>query len=178
MYISQQFDTAPERIESRLQESIYAGLNKLGIPFKRVECDPAISVEDCEELTARFGVPVVKTLFVANRQLTRFHLVSMPGSKPFVTRDFARALNVSRVSFVKPDIMMEMLGVPVGAVSPLCAIADRGCTIQVVVDEEVLSYPRVAFPDGTTTNYICLETKAVIERYLSFCNHEPKICQL
>lgn len=178
MYISEPFYTEPQHFESALQESIYAGLAKFGIPFSRVVCDPAISVSDCEELTGRFGVPVVKTLFVANRQLTRFHLVSMPGEKPFVTRDFSRAMNVSRVSFVHPDKMMEMIGVPVGAVSPLCAIADPENRIQVVIDKHVMGYPKVAFPDGTTTNYICLETDRIINQLLLSFNHIPAFCEL
>lgn len=178
MFIASPTDRPPEHFSTQLQQSVYTGLKELGIPFLRVACDPAVTVDDCRELTRLFGVPVVKTLFVANRQLTRFHLVSMPGDKPFVTRDFSKALGVSRVSFVSPSKMMELLSIPVGAVSPLCAVADHGLGVQVVIDEVVLSFPAVAFPDGTTTNYLRLSTEDIVSRYLPACSHKPFICQL
>lgn len=158
-----------------LQQKIYARLSELGIRYRRLECEPAVTIEDCRAVENRLGLPVVKTLFVANRQLTRFHLVVMPGDKPFVTRDFSRSLGVSRVSFVPADVMERMLQTPIGGCSPLCAEADVDRSVGVVIDEAVTGYDCVACPDSTTTNYLAIDTADIVNRYLPSCGHEPQI---
>lgn len=178
MLISSQFTTPPAVYQSPLQEAIYSALHRLGIEYKRVECEPAISVEDCEELAKAFEVPVVKTLFVANRQLNRFHFVSMLGEKPFITKDFSRALGVSRVSFVKPGLMMDLIGAPVGAVSPLCVVMDESLGAEVVIDYPVTEYPYLTFPDGTTTNYLRISTRDLLDRFLPACGHTAHVCDI
>lgn len=170
--------TAPESFTGPLQPKVYALLLELGMDFLRVECEPAITIADCEAVAHALDVPVVKTLFLANRQLTRFHLLVMPGDKPFVTKDFSRALGVSRVSFVPADLMMEMLQTPVGAASPLSAIADTENRVQIAVDADVIAMPAIACPDTTTTNYLRLKTADVIDRFIPATGHIPEIINL
>lgn len=176
--VSQPVNFQPEHFEIPLQEKIYAGLSKLGINYLRVSCDPAITIDDCEAIAQRLNAPVVKTLFLANRQLTRFHLLTMPGHKPFVTKDFSKALEVPRVSFVSPEIMMDMLATPVGGASPLSALADTECKVQSVIDRELLTMPAIVFPDTTTTNYLLAPTAEIIERMLPEAGHKPTIIGL
>ena len=171
-------NTPPHRFESPLQQSVYSLLSKLGINFLRVNCDSAVTIDDCEAISLRLNAPVVKTLFLANRQLTRFHLLTMPGHKPFITKDFSKALGVSRVSFVSPEIMLEMLQTPVGGASPLSILADMDCKVQSVIDNELLTMPQIVFPDTTTTNYLLTDTSVVIEELLPQCNHTPAIVTL
>ena len=178
MFISASLTTPPAIYESELQEAIYSALHRIGIGYERVECEPAISVEDCEKLARALDVPVVKTLFVANRQLTRFHLVSMLGDKPFITTDISRALGVSRVSFGTPEMMMDLIGAPVGAVSPLCVVADKELGAGMVIDSPVMEYPYLIFPDGTTTNYLRVSTRDIIDRFLPSYGHEAQICDI
>lgn len=171
-------DKAPESFTGPLQAKVYAALDGLGIDFLRVECEPAITIADCEAVAQALGVPVVKTLFLANRQLTRFHLLVMPGDKPFVTKDFSRALSVSRVSFVPAELLMEMLQTPVGAASPLSVIADANNRVQLAVDADVLSMPEIACPDTTTTNYLRLKTADIFQRFIPSTGHSCDIITL
>lgn len=176
--VSQPVNHPPKHFETPLQGKIYAELAKLGINYLRVSCDPAITIEDCEAIAQRLQAPVVKTLFLANRQLTRFHLLTMPGHKPFVTKDFSKALGVSRVSFVSPEIMMEMLSTPVGGASPLSVFADVGGKIQSVIDSELFSMPEIVFPDTTTTNYLLAPATEIINRVLPAAGHIPVVANL
>lgn len=175
MYISEVIKGAPEAYKTETQRLIYDQLMRSGIEYSRVDNDPAISVDDCEEISERLGAPTVKTLFVANRQLTKFYLVVMPGHKPFITRDFTAALGVSRVSFVKPEILMEMLGLEVGSATPLAIVADKGQSIRLVIDHEVTDRERMLIPDGTTTCYMNIRSEDLLTKYLPSIGCIPDI---
>lgn len=170
--------TAPDKYGSELQKSIYAGLRELGIAFLRAQCDPAITIDDCLAIEEALGVPVVKTLFLTNRQQTKFYLLSMPGNKPFVTRDFSKALGVSRVSFASPELLMNMLATPVGAASPLCSLADTSAEVRIIIDSSLRHQKLIACPDGTTTNYLRLSLSAVTDRFIPLTGHTAEFYEI
>ncbi|MCM1153336.1 MAG: hypothetical protein NC328_06760 [Muribaculum sp.] len=180
MFISDILTSVPEHFSTPTQKLIYEKMDQTGVSFRRVDNDPAISVDDCEEISRRLDAPTVKTLFVANRQLTKFYLVVMPGHKPFITRHFTGALGVSRVSFVKPEVLMEKLGLEVGSATPLAIAADKGTDptaggdgIMLVLDEDLRHRRRMLIPDGTSTCYLDIATSDLIDKYLPATDHTP-----
>ena len=53
MYISEIVTTPPENISERvpLEQEVYKVFKKLGIPFERVDNDPASSMEECSDMS-------------------------------------------------------------------------------------------------------------------------------
>lgn len=178
MNISQIRTTPPGTFTTDTQRLIYQTLEKSHLPWTRVDNDPAITVDDCEEISERLQAPTVKSLLVANRQLTKFYLVVMPGHKTFVTKDFTAALGVSRVSFVKPEILMELLGLEVGSATPLAIVADRNNIVRLVIDREVLDRPSMLLPDGTTTCYMNIPAKEFMTNYIPLTGHTAEIVDM
>ena len=74
--------TAPEAFTNETQRKVYAALERLEIPFGRIDNDPAVTMEDCIAIDEALGAPTVKTLLLCNRQQTVFYLYVMPGDKP------------------------------------------------------------------------------------------------
>ena len=72
-------------------------------------------MEDCEAIDSKLQMKTVKTLFLCNRQQTKFYLFVTRGDKPFKSKNFSAALGVSRVSFAPEEKMEEMMGNKVGA---------------------------------------------------------------
>ncbi|MDE5773887.1 MAG: prolyl-tRNA synthetase associated domain-containing protein [Muribaculaceae bacterium] len=178
MYISQIQTTPPETFATDTQRLIYQTLEMSKIPWTRVDNDPAITVDECEEISQRLNAPTVKSLLVANRQLTKFYLVVMPGHKPFVTKDFTAALGVSRVSFVKPEILMELLGLEIGSATPLAIVADRNNVVRLVIEREVLDRPSMLLPDGTTTCYMNIPANKFLTDYIPLTGHSAEIVDM
>ena len=92
MYISDIITTAPENFQTPLQKSIYTFLSQNDIAFERVENDPARTMEECALIAEKLGAPIAKTLFLCNRQQTKFYLYLTEADKPFVTKDFSKSL--------------------------------------------------------------------------------------
>ena len=82
------YHEAPADLGNRSEEEreTFLFLDRLCIPYERVEHEPAMTIEACEMIDRLLGVSMCKNLFLCNRQKTSFYLLMMPGNKPFRTR--------------------------------------------------------------------------------------------
>lgn len=165
--------TAPAEFVNETQRQVYATLERLEIPFARIDNDPAVTMEDCIAIDRTLGIPTVKTLLLCNRQQTVFYLYVMPGDKPFSTKDFGAALQISRVSFAPAAMLQDFLGTEVGATTPLSLVADSENRVRLIIDRAAVIPESIGCPDGTTTCYMRLRTADLLEKYLPETGHEP-----
>ena len=96
-FISDIQATPPKTFLTPLQEKTYQALQKLQIPFERVDTDEAITMEDCAQIDQKLKMKMVKTLFLCNRQKTSFYLFITAGDKPFQSKSFSSALGLSLI---------------------------------------------------------------------------------
>ncbi|HEY9259747.1 prolyl-tRNA synthetase associated domain-containing protein [Chitinophaga sp.] len=177
-FVSEVVTTEPAEFHSPLQQMVYELFKEKGVAYERVDCDPAITMEDCIRIDDRLNMKTVKTLFLCNRQQTNFYLVITTAGKPFITKDFSAALGVSRVSFASVDLLQSILGTPVGAATVLGLLSDKEMKVQLVVDNDVLAEEWYGCSDGTTTSYLKLSTDWVINEFIPSTRHTPKFVQL
>lgn len=170
--------TCPEEFKTKLQEQVYQTLNKLQIPFERVDTDEAITMEDCTAINQKLNMKMVKTLFLCNRQQTNFYLFITCGDKPFRSKEFSTSLGISRVSFAPAERMESMLGTKIGAATVFSALFDTGNHIQIVFDQAVLAEEFYGCSDGTTTGYMKLKTEDIFPKFLEFTRHTPVIIEV
>ena len=165
--------TAPSEFVNETQRKVYEALDRLGIAFARIDNDPTLTMEDCVAIDAALGVPTVKTLLLCNRQQTTFYLYVMPGDKPFVTKDFGAALQISRVSFAPAEKLHELLGTEIGATTPLSLVADPENRVRLIIDRAAVASEALGCPDGTTTCYMRLCTADLLDKFLPATGHAP-----
>ena len=166
-YVSEPLSTPPTEFSTPLQQLVYETFAALSIPFARVDTDPGITMEDCQNISARIGVPVVKTLFLCNRQQTQFYLYVTSDDKPFVTRDFCAAMGgIPRVSFASADQLWNLLGVRVGATTILSAVLPEAANVHLVMDTGIAQAHYFACTDGTPTCFVKIRTRDLIDKYL------------
>lgn len=165
-YVSEPFTTPPSTFETPLQRLVYETFASAEIPFKRVDTDPGITMEDCAHISARIGVDIVKTIFLCNRQQTEFYLYVTSHDKPFVTREFCSALGIPRVSFASSERLWELTGVRVGATTILSAVWPACSGVHLVMDASIASSEWFACTDGTPTCFVTLQTRDLLDKYL------------
>ncbi|MBO4646138.1 MAG: prolyl-tRNA synthetase associated domain-containing protein [Bacteroidales bacterium] len=170
-FVSEKKITPPSTYLTETQRHIYERLQCLGIPFERVDTDDGSTMEDCVFISQGLACPVVKTIFLCNRQQTRFYLFVTTADKPFVTRVFCGALSVPRVSFVPSEMLWEKLGTRVGATTLLSIFNDSTDDIMVVMDEEVAEREYYACTDGTSTCFIKISMADLLQKYLPDTGH-------
>lgn len=177
-YVSEIQTTAPLDFRTPLQAQVYEALEKLEIPFERVDTQEAITMEDCVAINERLDVQIVKTLFLCNRQQTEFYLFITAGSKPFRSKDFSHALGISRVSFAPAAQMEAILGTKVGAATVFGSLTDRENQVKIVFDKEVLSEKWYGCSDSTTTGYMKLQTEDILQKFLPYTRHVPAVIEV
>ena len=121
---------------------------------------------------------MVKTLFLCNRQQTEFYLLVTTADKPFITKALSNALGASRVSFASEALLNSMLGTSIGAATIFSVLLDMENTIQVVLDEDVVSEEWYGCSDGTTTGYMKIKTVHIIHDFLNYASHKPAVIQM
>ena len=101
----------PEGKDDRLEREIrvYDYLEALGIEFERVDHEPAMTMEACQEVDKALGTLMCKNLFLCNRQKTRFYLLLMPGDKKFKTKELSSQIGSARLSFADAEDMLNIL---------------------------------------------------------------------
>ena len=165
--VSDIITTPPAEFATDLQRKVYETFSALGIAFGRVDTDPGITMEDCQHISAKIGVHVVKTLFLCNRQQTEFYLYVTTDDKPFITREFCGALGIPRVSFAPADKLWELTGVKVGATTILSAVLPSADGVHLVMDRSVAEGEWFACTDGTPTCFVRLRTSDLLTKFLS-----------
>ena len=171
-YVSDIITTPPQEFGTELQKKVYEAFASLGIPFERVDTDPGITMEDCQNIDAKIGVRIVKTVFLCNRQQTEFYLYVTTDDKPFVTREFCGALGIPRVSFASAEKLWEITGVEVGATTILSAVLPSASGIHLVMDKAVAEGEWFACTDGTATCFVKLRTSDLLNRYIPATGHK------
>lgn len=152
-------------------------LDDKDIPYILYRHEPMLTIEACQEIQ---GVDwqtsaMCKNVFLANRQETQFYLLLLRHDRPYRTAIVSKLLGISRLSFAKPDKLLELLNLQPGAVNPFSLIFDPQSDIQLIIDKAALSSERLLFHPGVNHLSISLEKNDFLNKFLPGCNHQPKI---
>lgn len=159
-----------ERLEK--ENRVYDLLEELNIPFIRIDHDAMNTIDECQDVDKFLGVEICKNLFLCNSQKTKFYLLMMPGHKKFVTRDFCKQINSSRLSFAPPEYMETYLDLTPGSASILGLMNDHEHHVQLVMDQEVVDQPLIGCHPCINTSRLTLSTNDVLNKFLPYTNHD------
>ena len=174
-------DSRPENTEGRPDKEIrvYDFLDSLGIAYKRVDHEAAMTMEACEEIDRTLsegvekGVAICKNLFLCNRQATDFYLLLIPGDKPFKTKYLSAQIGSSRLSFAKPEYMEQYLDITPGSVSVMGLMNDKEKKVRLLIDEDVLQDEYFACHPCINTSSLRFKTSDLMEKVIPAMGHEP-----
>ena len=174
-------DGRPGNTEGRPDKEIrvYDFLDSLGIAYKRVDHEAAMTMEACEEIDRTLsegvekGVAICKNLFLCNRQATDFYLLLIPGDKPFKTKYLSAQIGSSRLSFAKPEYMEQYLDITPGSVSVMGLMNDKEKKVRLLIDEDVLKDEYFACHPCINTSSLRFKTSDLMEKVIPAMGHEP-----
>lgn len=133
---------------------------------------PAFSMEECERIRKKIGVPIFKNLFLTNKQQTLFFLLMMPADKPFKTKYLSSQLGCARLSFASAEAMKEMLHIEPGAVSPLGLIHDRENRVKLIIDKDLLDYEVYACHPCVNTASVVMSLDTLLTQVIPATGHD------
>lgn len=155
------------------RDDLMKRLTGLGIATSTIEHQAVFTVAESAEVERALVGGKTKNLFfkdakgvlwlVVAESHTRIDLKALPG-----------IIGCGRLSFGKPDLLMEVLGVAPGSVTAFSLINDTGRRVNVVIDAALMRHDTVnAHPlVNTATSNIARED---LLRFIRACGHEPRI---
>jgi Ala-tRNA(Pro) deacylase len=129
---------------SATPQQLFAFLTQLGIEHSTVEHEPLFTVEQGRDLWDKIPGLHCKNLFIKDKK-DKIWLVCMPGDKRADIKALEKRLGAPRFSFAKPELLLEVLGLTPGSVTPFALMNDTGKRVTVVFDEEMMRAEKVNF---------------------------------
>lgn len=170
----------PANEAGRLEKEIrvYDLLDSLGISYQRVDHEPAMTIDACQNIDKLMGTHMCKNLFLCNRQETDFYLLLMPGDKKFKTKELSSQINTARLSFANETHMEELLNITPGSVSVMGLMNDKENQVQLLIDEDLLAHPYLGCHPCINTSSLCVKMDDILHTFLSAVHHEPRYVKL
>ena len=123
-------------------EQLFAYLDRLGIAHETVEHPPFFKVEEGREWHHLIPGLHCKNLFMKDRK-GAIWLAVVPADKRVDLSGLEKQLGAPRLSFAKPEVLWEVLGLTPGSVTPFGLINDAQHRVTVVLDEDLFAFDRI-----------------------------------
>ena len=148
-------------------------LEQLRIETRTVEHPPLFTVEQSRKLRGEIEGGHTKNLFLKDKKDTVF-LVTAEEDAELDMKSLHTRLPSARLSFGRPELLGELLGVIPGAVTPFGAINDTAGRVTIVLDTHLMRHERLNFHplENTATTTIARDD---LLRFLRATGHEPRI---
>ena len=172
---------SPEECCHEISENeriVYEFLENNGIECSVYFHSPAFSMEECEKVRKKIGVPIFKNLFLTNKQQTLFYLLMMPADKPFKTKYLSSQLGCARLSFASPENMRKLLHIEPGAVSPLGLIHDKENVVKLIVDKQLLDSSLYACHPCVNTASVVMPLETLLSEVVPSTGHDYTVVEL
>lgn len=155
-------------------QDLFAALDRLGISHATVTHPPLFSVAESRDLRGTIPGGHTKNLFLRDKKAA-VYLVVASEDAVIDLKGLHRRLGASgRFSFGSADLMMELLGVRPGSVTPFGVINDIEHRVTVVLDAAMMEHAVLNYHplDNTMTTSIGRDD---LVRFLETTGHPPRI---
>lgn len=178
MYISEKFTTAPTDERSPEELATYRLLDELGIPYERVDNDPAGPMEDCDLVSEKLGSEIRKSSFVHNQDKSQYYLVIMPAHKAFNTKAFMEKMECTHPSFASEEDMLDMLHTTPGTASIPCLMQDKEKRVRLVIDREIANDEWFASNACDNRSHFRIKTNDLLTKFCPAIGHRAKLVRM
>jgi Ala-tRNA(Pro) deacylase len=115
------------------KEALLAYLREEGLTFTPHEHPPVFTVEEAQARCSHIPGVHCKNLFLKDKK-EKLWLLTVPDERMVDLKTLPDKIGAARISFGKPDLLMEVLGVLPGSVSPLALFNDTNRRVTPVLD--------------------------------------------
>ncbi len=123
---------------------LFAMLDRLGAKTATTEHPPLHTVEESQALRGEIAGGHTKNLFLKDKKDQVF-LVVAEEDAAIDMKSLHKRIGSARLSFGKPELLMELLGVVPGSVTPFGVINDSAGRVSVILDAALLRHTQLNF---------------------------------
>jgi Ala-tRNA(Pro) deacylase len=157
-------------------DDLFARLDRLGIAHKTHRHPPVFTVAESAALRGARPGGHCKSLFLKDKK-GGLWLAVMLEHRRIDMNKLADALGAPRFSFGKPELLLEVLGVTPGSVTPFALINDTAHRVTPVLDEEMLAHDPLNY-HPLSNDMTTAVAPADLLRFITDCGHRPRVLHL
>lgn len=155
-------------------EELLAAIETAGIDARTVSHPPLFTVAESKDLRGQLEGGHTKNLFLRDKKGNVFLVVADEDADIDLKRIHARIGASGRVSFGKPELMMELLGVEPGSVTAFGLVNDTGGRVSCVFDEALMRHDKLNCHPLTNTMTTTIGRDDLIA-FLGQYGHQPRV---
>ena len=152
---------------------LFAFFDKLGIATKTFEHEPVFTVEEAKRVHDKVPGGHCKNLFCKDEKGVLWLIVALEDAVIDLKAAPAK-IGSRRLSFGKPELLMEVLGITPGSVTPFSLINDTHVRVNVILDDAMMKLDQLNYHplknDASTTI-----AAADLLTFIKACGHNPRI---
>ena len=161
----------------RTPDELFAFLQELGIEVGTVSHPPLFTVADSQALRGEIPGGHTKNLFLKDKK-DNFFLVTVEEEAEVDLKQIHHVIGAaSRVSFGKPEALMEHLGVIPGAVTAFGLINDENGAVKFVIDDALMEHETINAHPLTNEATTSIAASDML-RFARATGHEPAILKV
>ena len=155
------------------QNELLEKLKEFGIESQTIEHEPLHTVAESQAFRGEIPGGHSKNLFLKCKK-GQFWLVTALEDTKVELNKLSKLIGSGRLSFGKPDMMMEYLGVTPGSVTPFSVINDKAHKVQVILEKAMLEVSPLNFHPLINTATTSIQPKDLLH-FLENTGHTPQI---
>jgi Ala-tRNA(Pro) deacylase len=155
---------------------LFALLDSLGIAHVTHAHAPVFTVAEARDLRGSLPGGHTKNLFLKDKK-DGLWLVVAREELAVDLKALSQVLGVPRFSFGSAELLMEVLGVPAGSVTPFAAMNDRSTKVRIVLDDGMMALDPLNFHPLRNDRTTAISAPNLL-RFLRATGHEPVIVAL
>jgi Ala-tRNA(Pro) deacylase len=172
--------TAPHPHQITNPDMLYARFRALDLAFTVHEHPPVFTVEEAQVHRGVMPGAHCKNLFLKDKKGVLWLVVCLEDRR-IDMKALSGLLGSARLSFGRPELLAERLGVEPGSVTPFAVINDvaeeAGEAVRVLLDAEMMQAELVNYHPLINTATVAM-TPGDLLRFLEACDHAPSIIDL
>lgn len=158
------------------QEELLNILSQIGIEYTNHEHPAVYTVEEADLHHEGIEGAHSKNLFFKDKKKNLFLVVTL-SDKPIRIKEVAQKIGAKNMSFAKPELLAEVLGIIPGAVTPFAVINDQNHAVKVILDEEMMGNELLNFHPLVNTATTTISAKDLI-KFMEHCKQNFETVRL
>ena len=154
-------------------EQLFSFLDTLGIEHQTTQHPPFFTVEEGREWHDKIPGKHCKNLFLKDKK-GEMWLVVMPADKRANLGDIARRIGAGKLSFASSALLLDVLGITPGSVTPFAILNDAQKRVGIVLDGDMLENEYVNYHPLHNAASTTLRSADLV-KFIRAVGYEPTI---
>ena len=160
----------------KTQDQLFARLAELNINVEIYRHPPLHTVDESRQYRGDIPGAHCKNLFLKDKKGALWLLVVLEEAHVDLKR-VNKTIGAARLSFGKPDLLHQVLGITPGSVTPFAVMNDRECVVNIVLDQDMMSAALLNYHPLSNDATVSITPEDLL-RFIESCGHKPHIMNL